>query len=255
MNVINELDKAIVQLAKKSWWEHHPKTAHSITDFDFVDNGIFYGTCIRKQYYDWTEVEPLWDTIKPTRCYAREFGKYVQKFVEDLLASQGFLIEKEVKLPEVQIKELTKPLHGRIDDIIRRVDSLEQTMLEIKSCHGRKFNSPVFGIAKLGPTKENKCQLGFYRKHYPEVLDAYHLIYFSREDFNRRDFIDSVDMWCPQEWDFRWWVKLEKYLCNKQLPVRDYRPAAERGRKAWSCVYCDYDSVCWDLHDTLEGEK
>ncbi len=254
MNVINELDKAIVMKAKTSWHGHHPKTAHSVTDFNFEEDGVFYGSCLRKQWYDWKEVEPLWETITPTRCYAREFGGYVQKFIEDLLALGGFLIQKEIKLPEVKIEGLTKPLHGRIDDILSRSDTLERTMLEIKSTHGRKFNSKQFGIMYHGPTRENIYQLGFYRKYYPETINAFHLIYFSREDFNRRDFQDEIDMWCPQQFDFKWWVKLETYLANKVLPKRDYRPAADKGRNAWSCKYCDYDAVCWDVHAELKGE-
>jgi len=254
LNIINELDAAIVMKAKKSWWEHHPKTAHSVTDFSFEEDGKYFGSCLRKQYYDWKEVEPLWETINPTRCYAREFGSYVQKFVEDLLALRGFLIQKEVKLPPIKIEGLTKPLHGRLDDILSRADTMDRTMVEIKSCHGRKFNSKQFGIMYHGPTRENVYQLGMYKKYFPETIQNHHLIYFSREDFNRRDFVDTENMWVPTEFDFKYWVMLEDYLANKVLPKRTYRANADKGRSAFPCSWCDYDSVCWEIHRELEGE-
>lgn len=255
MNIIDELDKAIVQRAKKSFWEHHPKTGHSITDYSFLSGGEYCGSCIRKQYYDWKEVEPLWDTIKPTRCYAREFGSYVQLFIEDLLKERGFIIRKEIRLPEIKIKELVYPLHGRVDDILETTDDMDKMMLEIKSTHGRKFNSKQFGIMYHGPTKENMAQLSFYKKYFPEEIKEHHLTYFSREDFNRRDFIEGQNMALPEKFDYTYWKILEVFLANKVLPKRDYRPAADKGRKAWSCVYCDYDAVCWDVHGALEGEE
>ena len=260
MNIINELDLAIVARAKKSWHGHHPKSAHSVSNYPFEEDGIFYGTCLRAQYYDWMEVEPLWNTIKATRCYAREFGPYVQLFIEDLLHERDFLISKEIKLPEIKVPELTRPIHGRIDDVLSKMDSLTQYGLEIKSCHGRAFSSPRFGIMYQGAKRDNIYQVGFYKKYYPEAVKEWHLTYFSREDFNRKDFTEGATTF-PQEFDFKWWIKLEDYLANRVLPTRKYRviqaqskkkPVPERER--FSCSWCDYNTVCWDVHKGLEGE-
>jgi len=250
MNLINELDKAIAKLNKGNWEKHHPKTAHYVTDYLFDYEGTIHGkSCLRKQYYDWNSVPPIWEDIESKRLYGREFGKYVQRFMEDLLMIGGYAIKKEVSLPEIKIEGLKYPIHGRIDDILLYADLMY--MLEIKSCHGRKVNSKQFGIMYHGADIDHKYQVAMYKKYYPNQMDEYHLLYFSREDFNRREFIAEDNMNLPEEFDFKYWKILEGYLEKKELPPRDIREDVAKGEKSWMCQWCDYKTLCYEVHKNI----
>lgn len=250
MNLINELDKAIAKLNRANWEKHHPKTAHYVTDYLFDYEGTINGkSCLRKQYYDWNSVPPIWEDIESKRLYGREFGKYVQRFMEDLLMIGGYAIKKEVSLPEIKIEGLKYPMHGRIDDILLFADLMY--MLEIKSCHGRKFNSKQFGIMYHGADIDHKYQVAMYKKYYPDQMDEYHLLYFSREDFNRREFIAGDNLNLPEEFDFKYWKLLEEYLERKQLPPRGIREDAAKGEMSWLCQWCDYKTLCYEVHKNI----
>jgi hypothetical protein len=251
MNVFDEVDWGVIHKAKLDWHERQPVKAFYMSNFDFVHEGKWYGTCLRAQWYTFMGVEPLWDTINPTNFYRRHFGAYVQQFVEDML-SYRWLIHKEIKLPEIRVPELTRPIHGRVDDIIERSDSLEKIMIELKSTHGGKFTRKNFGIIYHGCPIENKYQLGLYKKYYPELMNEYHISYLSREDFNRKDFQEDL----PTEFDFKWWIKLEEFLANKTLPSRKYRANADKECPDFPCKkWCDYYSVCFQVHRDLDGKE
>lgn len=256
VNIINELDMAIVKKSQESWERHQPKTAHSVTDYSFLSEGEYVGSCLRKQYYDWKAVPPIWEDLNPTRCYAREFGKYVQYFLEDLWVSlEGHTLRHEIKLPEIKVEDLRFPIHGRVDDLLY-YDSLE-LMAEFKSCHGRKFNSKAFGIMYHGADIAHKYQLAMYKKWYPKDFDEYHLLYFSREDFNRRDFTAGDNMLIPEDFDFEYWRILEDYIRVKELPPRKLRVNGnyddKKAQTTFPCGlgWCDYFSLCWKLHKNI----
>ena len=260
MNLINELDQAVLEHAKKSWHDHQPKKGHSVTDY--VPSGNSYeGTCLRAQAYAWMGVEPLWDMLEPKRLYAPAFGDYVENFLVDMLTKhRGWTAERQKKI-ELSVMELHYPIHGRIDDILTKNGN--KIVAEFKSCHGRKFNSKQFGIMYVGPDAAHLNQLGMYRACLEgnikntkiDVLPMegyeYHLVYFSREDFNRKPFVDGESMTLTTDFQWEWWMRLEDYLDKKVLPPRNFKSNPDKGREDFPCAWCRQVNNCWDVHDKI----
>ena len=257
MNLIDQTDEAVIARAKKNWADHQPKRAHSVTDYAYDNKGKYEGTCLRRQAYEWMAVEPEWSFVQPKHMYRAQFGDYVENFIIDLL-KDNWKIERQKRL-EIKAFELHNVIHGRIDDILTKWDEgavpgeakpKKTICLEVKSTHGRKFVSKQFGLKENGPDQGHLNQLGMYKKWFPYEYDdvEYHLLYFSREDFNRLVFIDGKNMVLPTEFDMKYWMVLEDYLSRKILPPRNYKTNSDKGKDEFPCSWCLYVGTCYELN-------
>lgn len=258
MNLLDYTDLAIKERLVKAWKDHQPKKAFSFTDY-IIDKGTYEGTCTRKLVYEFLGVEPLWDFVKPLNAYRAEFGNVIEEYIEGLLKEKltDWRMERQIKI-ETKVMELARPLHGRIDCVLSQWEAehsgptdkpKKAICLEIKSTHGRKFTNKSFGLKENGPDQLHLYQLGLYKRFFPyEWPDVeYHLIYFSREDFNRLVFVDGKNMTLPTEFDWGPWMRVEDYLEKKVLPPRNMKTNPEKGKDDFPCSWCHYVGTCWEL--------
>ena len=85
--------------------------------------------------------------------------------------------------------------------------------------------------------------------------DYHVVVYLSREDANRRQFVMGEDFQYVDTTDYSGWIELEKYIEAKKLPPRyheemDKYPCStitKKHRKTW-CWHFDY---CWEICKNL----
>lgn len=280
MNLIDEIDKYLVEREGRERVAHHPSDSL---------------VCNRQLYYRW-KAYPMTNPPTPGNLLKMEFGKGLHQLIYEILKARGIEIIIENEDIDGEAKEffherLKYPIHYTTDGRFWDIDAEKQCVCEIKT----GFGHGVKEVKEKGMYPSQFAQTIMYM--YMEGVTMAHALFFDRGNAYRFPYIiecDSmyqlltgdirVELLYGNErkggisiiGDERFMLKVEKSwyplsinaivekLCNLELSLdagipgdREYIAAIKNGQiqkkyqfknkeyKCWQCSYCYWGNECW----------
>jgi len=246
MNIIDKIDKYLLNREHTSSGNHHPSGATK---------------CIRQQYYARTKIVEESNPITPGALWKMEMGNAIHSMLTDFLRNSGLYVRDEISFKK-KLDGLKNPISGRIDNLFQ--ENGATTGIEIKTSYGRG----VMNLQKSGQPKEDALiQVALYL--WCTNVTKFYILYVGRDNAYRCQFLVEKDKSgsillegkdtgltfnnvCKKFFD------LEKALDKQILPDREFKAAIKNGevkdyfqkkgvkyKTDWQCTYCNYKDVCW----------
>jgi len=243
MDLIDELDKVLLQHEKREKTNHYPSECTA---------------CARQAWYKWKGREPS-NPIEAGALWKMGMGNSIHKIIPDLLRGAGYEVEEEVEV-FLEHPALKYPIKGRIDVRFRDGEAPWE-ILEVKSSYGRGIQN----IQQSGAPKEDHYNQLVLYLHMSDCRKGY-LFYLGRDNAYRTIF--TIQKNDETEHRFRNLLMrfqiVEHYLSDNELPPREYVASIvdgkikdkfqHKGREYkgdWNCSYCGYRDECWGVKNKI----
>lgn len=245
MNLIDRMDKYLLNRERRGRENHYPSDANS---------------CTRQLYYKWKQA-PESNPCEAGMLYKMEMGNSIHTLVHHFLKESGLDIKEEVAF-KVDIPGLKQKISGRIDNVFIDENG-KDSGIEIKTTFGR-------GVAEIARSRSPKLD------HLTQVLiylhcthiDKFYLVYIGRDNAYRCQFVlekkgdkiyqDGKEIPLSFENVIDKFKRIETALESTEVPAKEYRAIIKNNeikdkvqckgvitKSDWQCLYCNYRNECW----------
>ena len=229
MNLINDIDKHLLEHEGKPKLHHYPSDA---------------GKCTLQLWNNWHGVA-VTDPIELTALWKMAMGNAIHDKIANILTK----IHEELHSCEVKMRAdigLEYGLSGRMDDVLQTPEG--KLGIEIKTSFGRG----IVEIAKTqSPKPEHLGQIALYLKYTD--IDRFKLLYIGRDNAYRTEFdfkkgdldvTPYLEQFAIAEKEEKPKRELKATIVNGEFKTK-FQSKKVDYKGDWQCAYCKYRTGCW----------